>query len=92
MEREELSRLRGELERIDGRLLALFAERMETVERIAAVKEELGLPVRDEAREALLLARVREEAGPLADEAEALFTELLAVSRARQERLRRAKT
>ena len=91
MEQEELSRLRGEIDRIDGQLLALYTERMEAVERIAALKEERGLPVRDEAREAQLLARVREQAGPRAEGAEKLFTLLLSLSRALQER-RRAET
>lgn len=87
MEDRELERLRAEIDRIDGRLLALFLERMRVVDEIGAHKRKQGLPVRDEAREAELLAHIRAQAGQeQADEAEALFRALLATSRARQER------
>jgi monofunctional chorismate mutase len=86
MENRELARLRGEIDRIDAQLLALFLERMRVVDEIGATKRGLGLPVRDEAREAELLARIRAQAGEQADEAEALFRALLDISRGRQER------
>lgn len=87
MEDRELERLRGAIDRVDAELLRLFAERMRLVEQIGARKTEQGIAVRDAGREAEILARVREQAGAaLADEAEALFRELLALSRARQER------
>ena len=86
MEDRELARLRGEIDRIDGQLLALFLERMRVADEIGAHKREQGLPVRDEAREAELLAHIRAQAGEQADEAEALFLALLDISRGRQER------
>ena len=88
MENGELAHLRGEIDRIDGQLLALFLERMRVVDELGETKRSLGLPVRDEAREAELLARIRTRAGERADEAEALFRELLAISRGRQEHRR----
>ena len=84
-----LARKMGDVlfDRVDAELLRLFAERMRLVDRIGAYKAEHGLPVRDEGREAAILARVREQAGEdLADEAEALFCTLTALSRARQEK------
>ena len=89
----ELERLRGEIDGIDEQILTLFAERMRLVGAIGACKGAGGLPTRDEKREAEILARVRDRAGAaLADDAEALFTCLLALSRASQERLRGADT
>ena len=86
----ELKRLRGEIDRLDERLLALFLERMRLIDEIGAVKGERGLPVRDEAREAEILSRARERAGEAcAEEAEEFFRALLAVSRGWQERRRR---
>lgn len=88
MENGELARLRGKIDRIDGQLLALFLERMRVADEIGETKRGLGLPVRDEAREAELLARIRTQAGERADEAEALFRALLAISRGSQEKRR----
>ncbi len=48
---DTLEQLRGDIDRIDGELAALFQARMETVAKIAARKRELGLPVRDPERE-----------------------------------------
>lgn len=88
MENGELARLRGEIDRIDAQLLALFLERMRVVDEIGETKRGLKLPVRDEAREAELLARIRAQAGERADEAEVLFRALLDISRGRQEQRR----
>ena len=90
MEDKELARLRGEIDRIDGQLLALFLERMRVADEIGAHKSERGIDVYDGRREAEILSRVRERAGERgADEAEALFRALLAISRGRQEQGRR---
>ncbi len=79
----ELAALRGEIDRVDEGLTALFLERLRLVDAIGARKRELDLPVRDEAREAAILARARERGGAAA---ETLFRALLALSRERQER------
>ena len=46
-----LTELRQEIDHIDAKLVALFAERMKAVERVAAYKKEHQLPVLDAARE-----------------------------------------
>lgn len=90
MEDKELARLRGEIDRIDGQLLALFLERMRVADEIGAHKSEQGIAVYDGRREAEILSCVREQAGPgHADEAETLFRTLMALSRGRQEQGRR---
>ena len=55
--RTELQSAREEIDRLDAQLAALFEARMEAVRRIAACKEALGLPVRDEGREEAVLAQ-----------------------------------
>ena len=52
---KELESLREEINRIDPQLVALFEERMEVAGRIAQVKEEHHLPVKNKEREGLLL-------------------------------------
>jgi len=87
MEDRELARLRREIDRIDGQLLALFLERMRVADEIGAHKGRHGIAVYDGQREAEILSRVREQAGQEhADEAEALFRALLDISRGRLER------
>jgi chorismate synthase len=85
---EELAALRGEIDRVDGDLQTLFETRMELVEKIAAFKKARGLPVLDAIREAekLLSVDARAAAG-MADYDAALFRELMALSRRRQEKL-----
>ncbi len=89
MSNEELQRLRAEIDRVDAELLALFLKRMRLAGEIGARKAENGLPTRDERREEEILARVRERAGENGKAAEELFRCLMALSRARQEELRR---
>ncbi len=85
---EELAALRGEIDRVDGDLQTLFETRMALVEKIAAFKKAQGLPVLDAVREAekLLSVNARAAAG-MADYDAALFRELMALSRRRQEKL-----
>ena len=52
----ELDGLRRRLDEIDGEILALFARRQELAGAIGAYKKEHRLPIRDEAREAAVLA------------------------------------
>ena len=60
----ELNDLRGEIDRIDGELTALFARRMEVSARIARCKAERGLPVLDASREAEKLQSIAEMLPP----------------------------
>ena len=85
----ELSELRAEIDQIDAELVALYRRRMETVTQISAYKRLHDLPVYDPQREQALLKRVGEMAGPdHADGARAMFTLIMAWSRAFQERER----
>ena len=47
----DIKQLRDNIDRIDGELVSLFAERMEITAEIAKYKTENSLPVFDEARE-----------------------------------------
>ncbi len=83
----DLSNIRAELDAIDDQLVDLFVMRMRAVARVAAFKRGSGLPVRDEAREAQILDRVANRAGPdLAASARALYQTLFGLSRAYQAR------
>ena len=84
---DALSRLRGELDTLDARMLALLERRMDIAREIAAYKREKGLPVRDAAREAQVL---RERIGRLENPANAkaaqeLLETLMRLSRVEQE-------
>ena len=82
---EELTRIRGELDRIDRQMVELFKERMELSSQVAAYKREHDLPILVASRERELLAKVAEQAGmELADYTQVLYRTLLAVSRAYQ--------
>ena len=85
---EDLAALRGEIDRVDGDIQTLFETRMALVEKIAVFKKAQGLPVLDAIREAekLLSVDARAAAG-MADYDAALFRELMALSRRRQEKL-----
>ena len=80
----EMGRLRGEIDRVDTELVRLLNERLRLVDAIGAIKRARGLPVRDEAREAELLARIRAQAGENAAEAEVVYQMILLISRERQ--------
>jgi len=85
--RAELEALRGSVDAVDRAILEAFAERVRIVRRIGDVKEELGQPVLDPAREAAVVRRAAEtarEAG-LDDEAvRDLFWRLVGLSRRTQ--------
>ncbi len=89
MDERELKELRGRIDAVDERLVALFGERMALSAQIGGYKRARGLPVRDAAREKALLARIRALAGERGEEAEALYQTILALSRqAQQQKLR----
>ena len=76
---------RREIGEIDRQLVALFARRMAMSAGIAREKTAMGLPVPDPAREQERLAAVCAQAGPdLAGSTAALYTAVLALSRAAQ--------
>ena len=81
----ELDRLRGEIDRIDDKMIALFKERMQVSDKIAMFKKEHDMPTLAPGRERALLARVAEEAGEeFADYTESLFRTIMAASRSYQ--------
>lgn len=76
--------VRQDIDRIDKQLLQLFIERMACSERVAEIKRQAGIPVLNAAREQAILDRVRQEAGIYGDSAAALYSAIMAISRARQ--------
>ena len=51
--------LRAEIDRLDGALVALFAQRAAYIDRAAQIKSGLGLPARIDARVEQVVANVR---------------------------------
>ena len=86
---DQLQRARAEIDRIDGELARLFEARMAAAAEIAACKQARGLPVRDPAREAEVLARnsARIKDPALRLHFAALLERLMAESRAYQTEL-----
>jgi chorismate mutase/prephenate dehydratase len=82
-----LEEIRREIDKIDAQLLPLFLRRMECTEKVAAVKREAGLPVRNEEREQQILDDAARKARKYGGEARILYSALLALSRAAQHRL-----
>ena len=81
----ELEQLRGQIDQIDDKIIALFKERMQVAEKIAVFKKEHDMPTLAPGRERALLARVAEEAGEeFADYTESLFRTIMAASRSYQ--------
>ena len=78
----DLKEYRGQLDRIDGEIIRLFKERMETVSKIAEYKKSNGLPILAAGREQEILDRISAIAGEdLQEYAKKLFTTLMALSR-----------
>ncbi len=78
----DLSESRRTINEIDAQIVALFVRRMETVAGIAEYKKKAGLPVLDRTREAAVLDRAAELAGPeLGGYARTLYECMLAASR-----------
>ncbi len=88
----ELYRLRDMIDSVDGKILALLAQRAATVSQIADYKKQYGLAVCDEQRERELITEKRllaEELGLNPDTIERLYEIILEDSRRIQgERIR----
>lgn len=84
----DLKALRARIDEIDQSLIALFEARMDCAREVAAYKMENNMPILDTAREAQVIAsRVeRLQDASLADAAQALFAQLMALSRAEQQK------
>lgn len=88
-----LQALRDRIDHIDHQFMALLAERHRIVGEVAAVKRTTGVPIRDDAREAALLAdrrMVASKSGLNPEVTESLFRLVLWASRNRQAQLHAA--
>jgi len=82
---ENLDVLRGQIDSIDEKMVALFKERMEICAQVAEYKKEKGLPILAAGRERALLARIADQAGEdLADYAQSVYRTMLSASRSYQ--------
>lgn len=89
MPEQRIDELRGEIDRINERLLTLIAERQDVSVAIGALKASHGLPLYSEEREAELLGTFREDAVRMdidPDYVEELMRVVLEHSRAAQRR------
>lgn len=84
---ELLAPVRKEIDIIDHELLSLFLRRMKCSEKVAEIKEAAGIPVLSAGREQEILDRVNREAGEYGGAAMALYSSIMAISRARQHKL-----
>lgn len=86
---DELEQLRAQINEIDAEMTRLFVRRMDSAAQIASCKQARGLPIRDPAREAELLARNEALLGDAALRPYYIAFEqnVLRLSRARQEAL-----
>ena len=80
----ELDGLRQRLDELDGEILALFARRQELAGVIGAYKKEHRLPIRDEAREAAVLASRGDLLPARREQVERLMGLLMELSREEQ--------
>ena len=86
-----LADYRKQLDRIDAEILQLFEERMNVVREIGIWKKQNGIPVLDAGREAEKLETLSaRSSGEYQAEVRALFTEIMALSRAQQEKTLKA--
>ncbi|MCI9121011.1 MAG: bifunctional chorismate mutase/prephenate dehydratase [Oscillibacter sp.] len=83
----ELSDIRKKIDAVDDQLLALFLERMDLAEEVAAYKNEHRLPILNKERERAVLAKVTENAGTRERYAYHLFSTLFELARSRQAEL-----
>ena len=88
----DLKEIRTKIDRIDEQLLALFLERMETADQVAAYKNEHHLPIMNKTREREILAKVAEASGDWERYTYHLYSTLFELSRSRQAELISAPT
>jgi 3-dehydroquinate dehydratase type I len=84
--RRELERLRRDIDTVDRHILGLLGDRMELVRRIGEVKGVLGAKVRDEGREAQVMANLLSHAPDALEpqEIDGIYAAILGASRTRQ--------
>lgn len=78
----DIQELRGQIDKIDDELVALFLRRMEVSAQIGAYKKERGLPIFVPEREQEKLADVAAKAGPeMAGYVKRLYDAIFTLSR-----------
>ena len=81
----DLQQCRARIDQIDAQIVQLFCERMKVVEQVAAYKKANHLPVLQTDREAQVLDRVAQLAGPeFGDDARSLFVMMMNLSKNHQ--------
>ena len=89
MMQAELTRLREEIERLDGDIIAAIACRVQLARDIGVAKRALQLPTLDPAREAAVVRRAvttaREAGLSCEDEIRQIFWQLIGLSRRAQQ-------
>jgi isochorismate pyruvate lyase len=83
-----MAEIRAEIDRLDGELVALFAERVSYIDRAAVIKTGVGLPARIEDRVEDVITKVRAHAvshGLPPDKLEKLWRKLIDWSIEREE-------
>ena len=83
MKREEITRLRKQLDRTDEEILSLLRERMAVAAKVQAMKRRMGVGVYDPGRERAILRRLARKRSRLLAPGvvEAIFGEILSASR-----------
>lgn len=81
----ELNEIRTRIDAIDDDIVRLFAQRMDCAREIARVKQQVGKPIRDHARERAILNRLTDAAGETcAPYVRTLYNQIFDLSRAYQ--------
>ena len=84
----ELTRLRGEIERIDSEIVRLLAERVKVAREVGDTKHAAGLATLDHAREAAVVRRAVERAREAGlsrdDEVRQIFWQIIGLCRRAQ--------
>ncbi|MDY3051618.1 MAG: chorismate mutase [Ndongobacter sp.] len=86
-QQESLEMLREEMDQLNRQLAQLFEARMMLSARIAHAKGQTGKPIRDAAREELILTQMADLVPQYADGVRALFQLLFSLSRKEQTRI-----
>lgn len=84
---DEMTRLRGEIERVDRAIIGLIAERVDLARQIGVTKRAAGLPTLDPAREAAIIRRsghLAREVGVSQEDVREIFWHIVGMSRRAQ--------
>ncbi|MFI3206348.1 MAG: bifunctional chorismate mutase/prephenate dehydratase, partial [Clostridia bacterium] len=84
---ETLLEVRNEIDKIDKQLLPLFLERMKCSEDVVRIKMRENLPILNKKREEEIIEEVAEKSGDMAEYAKVFFSNLMAISKVRQQDL-----